>query len=54
MTKKPKEIIVSKGTHLTIKKRADGKEVLIWDWAKLTKEVNKAIKDFEKTNKKGK
>lgn len=52
MTKKPKETIVLKGKHLTIKRTADGKEVFIWDWKKLEKEVAKAIKDHEKSKKK--
>ena len=51
MSKKPKEEIVLKGKHLTIKRTIEGKEVLIWDWKKLEKEISKAIKDYDKNKK---
>ena len=51
MSKKPKEVIILKGKHLTIKRTAEGKEVFIWDWKKLEKEVAKAIRDYEKSQK---
>lgn len=43
---------VVKGSHLTITTYADGKQEFKWDWKKLEKEVAKAIKDYEKANKK--
>lgn len=51
MSKKPKEVTILKGKHLTIKRTAEGKEVFIWDWKKLEKEVAKAIRDYEKSQK---
>lgn len=53
-TKKPKEKIILKGKHLTIKQDIHGKEVFEWDWKKLEKEVAKAIGDYEKAQKKKK
>ncbi len=54
MSKKAKEVTILKGKHLTIKRTADGKEIFIWDWKKLEKEVAKAISDFEKKQKQAK
>lgn len=51
MSKKLKEVTILKGKHLTIKQTSDGKEVFIWDWEKLEKEVTKAIRDYEKSQK---
>ena len=54
MSKKAKDVTILKGKHLTIRRTAEGKEVFIWDWKKLEKEVAKAISDFEKKQKQAK
>lgn len=54
MSKKAKDVTILKSKHLTIKRTVEGKEVFIWDWKKLEKEVAKTISDFEKKQKQAK
>lgn len=48
-----KKQIVEKNNHFTIEK-IDGKEVWTFAWARIEKDVAKAIKDYEKSLKKAK
>ena len=45
-----KKNIVVKNNHFTISK-VDGKEVWEFHWAKIEKDVAKAVKDYEKSLK---
>jgi hypothetical protein len=42
---------ISQGSHLTVKTYEDGKTELIWDDAALTRDVQKALTDYENSVK---
>jgi hypothetical protein len=48
---KVKYPIVTKGTHLTVTKRKNGKIELKWDWDQLLKEVEEATSKAENKKK---
>lgn len=48
-----KKNIILKNNHFVVEK-VDNKEVWTFNWARIEKDVSKAIKDFEKAQKVGK
>ena len=48
-----KKNIILKNNHFVVEK-VDDKEVWAFNWARIEKDVSKAIKDFEKAQKVGK
>ena len=48
-----KKNIILKNNHFVVEK-VDDKEVWAFNWARIEKDVSKAIKDYEKTQKAGK
>ena len=48
-----KKNIILKNNHFVVEK-VDNKEVWTFNWARIEKDVSKAIKDFEKAKKVGK
>lgn len=43
--------IVTKGSHLTVTEYEDGRTELVWDHDALQRDVDEAIKAYEKTKK---